>query len=1591
MANGGSIERNGYQMGGMPMPLAPNPMGPQQSQPMNNQPGNPMNSFGQQTQNGINGDPVRDVGYTAPPPFATLDNNLPPPQPVQSPVPSSYNPLMSNTPPAPMADGGAVENALRVAKLRLAEGGKAELKFEQAPSHLNFQYARPGSYRTELGIEEPVFRQWVEKNKVPFDPNEERPDYDMRGYYKAMVTGSPEYRSTEIDPYDHRPHYPDTFKTPSHESFSADSKYATSDAPKWNEDDQLIDRTGAIAYDSTLPHKAEGGSLEDNTSVAQQDDASREQFLHKELEGSAPQYNPSYDKAIKAAYQYTPPGAAMDAAGMLGNPSIKENLQSGRYIPAAMQAAAVAMPLGMAGRRAATSGLKAGAEQLYKLGKPDVVGMPGYTAYKTVEDWAPTVVGQQAWNAAKDYGGQAAEAARHALGFARGGTTPKVQGDQQAQTPLSTSGSATTPNKEHQISPEEYKKGNTQKYEYVMAQGGSINTETKEALKIANRAHFRHGGVKQVNPNMDYSNSMRTYYDLVNAGHSPETAAGMVGNFMVESPNKQGNQLSFGETERGVKPGTGGAGLAQWTGPRRQEFQNFAKKEGMDWHTPQANTAFFSHEAKTNPWIGKQLEKVEAQPSAGAAAETAAKQYFRPRADALRETLGARVGYAQNVADIAGRGNPFGGQALADQSQRATMFAQQQPEAQVTPANLPKAEDQIAPAKATPTASAAPTTTGVDNSASNQPPMNFAPPQQPAPVAAPNEESTQNFLKSQMNAPEPQEQAQPAQAEAPKMEAPEPVVQQEQPDIPDTQVQALETSEDNTPFTFDFDQAANGGAIKPKYHSDESKISKELLDHALKLASGGRTPAWQRAAGKNKNGGLNAKGRASAKAEGHNLKPPQPEGGARRDSFCSRMKGMKAKLTSKETANDPDSRINKSLRAWNCHADGGAVENALRIAKKTKSPVRLHHTLARHGYATDGGVEEDVQVALPKDTASFEQPKEEAQQQFLKKNLEGSAPQYDPEGGKETAKEAGQFVAGLTTPGAIADAAGYLGGPSIRENIHEGNYGTAALQAAGAVPLLGPLAKGALGAGLLYKAAKGLSKAEMSPNIVRSMMGELGQGDKAVEDALRIAKETKPTITSALEAKHPNVDFVLGEKESGPLTLNRVVVPEEHRGKGLGTSFMNDLLAKADESGRIVSLSPSSDFGGNKNKLNEWYKSLGFVPNKGRNKDFSFRETMYRPPKVEDNSVENAVRLARGLPMDEPTRMGRATDQGYSGPWYHGSQRTDRLTEGKSINPKRATSGPMPFFTDDPNIASNYAMGKQDTSRMAADEGNVANYFTVHPKELGWSGRTEMPVEQTWHFLPQETKQKILENYGRIGYADRDQAVGDLIVHPEFGGLSSPDHYSYILKNEAKGNPLTALRNIWYEGGDLVNNPEQLADIYKLAGYPHQISQKNAPWTEAKGVMPAMLRMENPLTTHNAEEINEKVIPYLEQAFAKDKTRKTTGSNSDMWDKNYRYTPKEWVAQLKEDMAKGDNSYAWTSIPDKVTEQLKALGYDGIIDTGGKGGGQGHRVAIPFHSHQVRSKFAKFDQKHVGKADLLKSNGGEVENALRLTKSNRKG
>jgi hypothetical protein len=89
-----------------------------------------------------------------------------------------------------------------------------------------------------------------------------------------------------------------------------------------------------------------------------------------------------------------------------------------------------------------------------------------------------------------------------------------------------------------------------------------------------------------------------------------------------------------------------------------------------------------------------------------------------------------------------------------------------------------------------------------------------------------------------------------------------------------------------------------------------------------KKKTGHKSPAWTRKEGQNPEGGLNAKGRASAKAQGHNLKPPvsasqakkSPKSAARRKSFCARMGGMPGPMEK----NGKPTRKALALRKWDC-------------------------------------------------------------------------------------------------------------------------------------------------------------------------------------------------------------------------------------------------------------------------------------------------------------------------------------------------------------------------------------------------------------------------------------------------------------------------------------------------------------------------------------------------------------------------------------------------------------------------------------------------------------------------------------------------
>ena len=167
----------------------------------------------------------------------------------------------------------------------------------------------------------------------------------------------------------------------------------------------------------------------------------------------------------------------------------------------------------------------------------------------------------------------------------------------------------------------------------------------------------------------------------------------------------------------------------------------------------------------------------------------------------------------------------------------------------------------------------------------------------------------------------------------------------------------------NTPDEDHTTTTAESYSSKPSNQKKKAKLTAALdrLEN-LKVQKKMNEEAWQRKEGKNQSGGLNEKGRKSYERAnpGSDLKAPsKKKGNKRRKSFCARMKGMKSKLTSAKTARDPDSRINKSLRAWNCsyEPENGEViseSNHKKVAKMIKTLKRKTGVLEK-GQKRDAG------------------------------------------------------------------------------------------------------------------------------------------------------------------------------------------------------------------------------------------------------------------------------------------------------------------------------------------------------------------------------------------------------------------------------------------------------------------------------------------------------------------------------------------------------------------------------------------------------------------------------------------------------------
>jgi len=108
-------------------------------------------------------------------------------------------------------------------------------------------------------------------------------------------------------------------------------------------------------------------------------------------------------------------------------------------------------------------------------------------------------------------------------------------------------------------------------------------------------------------------------------------------------------------------------------------------------------------------------------------------------------------------------------------------------------------------------------------------------------------------------------------------------------------------------------------------------------------------------------------------------------------------------------------------------------------------------------------------------------------------------------------------------------------------------------------------------------------------------------------------KKAKQIADLLNQAHGKNLDASITGTNKG-LILDKLIVDKANRGKGIGSGFLNDLIEQADDSNTSVFLDALGDFGGSKKRQIDLYKRFGFVENKGRNKDYSFSQSMYRTP-----------------------------------------------------------------------------------------------------------------------------------------------------------------------------------------------------------------------------------------------------------------------------------------------------------------------------------------------------------------------------------------
>lgn len=279
--------------------------------------------------------------------------------------------------------------------------------------------------------------------------------------------------------------------------------------------------------------------------------------------------------------------------------------------------------------------------------------------------------------------------------------------------------------------------------------------------------------------------------------------------------------------------------------------------------------------------------------------------------------------------------------------------------------------------------------------------------------------------------------------------------------------------------------------------------------------------------------------------------------------------------------------------------------------------------------------------------------------------------------------------------------------------------------------------------------------------ITDALLGIAPAMDNAADTARRFAADEYGGVNvDAIRARYPGAKVDVGGNADRGYTVDRIVVPPEARGQGEGTRIMSDILRGVDEDGAVVSLTPSGDFGGNKARLQDFYKRFGFIDNKGRNRDFEISDAMYRPaqpkpPEIQrGDEILDMLKSGRGdevtdemldmgdptlnarlnmylydnydLPMDEASRMARAEAGGFDTEAYHATRE-----DFTAFKPSWRGSN---YFAAEPQRAVSGAIGgAQDFQQVSRDPVSVLKPVKLRGDEIS----TLRPSREAWDSIPE--------------------------------------------------------------------------------------------------------------------------------------------------------------------------------------------------------------------------------------------------------------